>query len=71
MRYSVVMLTMAGREPSMRLALQKVLTGASTPESIAERNFLQLVEKWSDKGIRFEGPSVGLVGPAPGKRIAQ
>jgi len=45
--------------------------GPLTGKSIAERNFLQLIDKWRDKDIRFEGPSVGLVGPAPGKRIAQ
>jgi len=42
--------------------------GPRTGESIALRNFYRLVDKWSDKDIRFEGPSVGLVGPAPGKR---
>ena len=42
--------------------------GPLAGESIALRNFFRLVDKWSDKDIRFEGPSVGLVGPAPGKR---
>ena len=42
--------------------------GPRTGTSIAERNFFRLVDKWSDKDVRFEGPSVGLVGPAPGKR---
>jgi len=42
--------------------------GPRTGTSIAERNFFRLVDKWSDKAIHFEGPSVGLVGPAPGKR---
>ncbi len=43
--------------------------GPVTGSSIAVRNFWNLVDKWADKDIRFEGPAVGLHGPAPGKRI--
>lgn len=45
--------------------------GPVTGLSIAERNFWKLVDKWKDKDIHFEGPSVGLVGPAPGKRATR
>jgi len=43
--------------------------GPTTGTSIAERNFFKLVDKWSGLAeLAFEGPSVGLIGPAPGKR---
>jgi len=41
--------------------------GPITGETIALRNFYKLVDKWKDVNVRFEGPFVGLTGPAPGK----
>ena len=45
--------------------------GPITGESIARRNFFKLVDKWQEKGIRFEGPAVGLRGAAPGRRATR
>jgi len=41
--------------------------GPITGETIALRNFYKLVDKWKDREVRFEGPFVGLAGPAPGR----
>ena len=43
--------------------------GPITGETIAARNFYKLVDKWSGKDVPFEGPRVGLAGPAPGQMV--
>ena len=40
--------------------------GPQTGLSIATDNFFKLKDKWEDKNLHFEGPAVGLRGPAPG-----
>ena len=69
--YRIMMIPPVATHRSLHDWQETHTDGPLTGKSIAERNFLQLIDKWRDKDIRFEGPSVGLVGPAPGKRIAQ
>ena len=40
--------------------------GPRTGLTIAAVNFFKLKDKWEDKDLHFEGPLVGLHGPAPG-----
>lgn len=40
--------------------------GPRTGTTIAAVNFFKLKDKWQEKGLHFEGPLVGLHGPAPG-----
>ncbi len=40
--------------------------GPRTGLTIAAVNFFKLKDKWEDKSLHFEGPLVGLHGPAPG-----